>query len=89
MSDPNTTPAGRDFEAVVRGVLGDVAPDVDAQDADVHADFHEEFGLDSMDTLNLAIGLAEAAGIDIPERDYPQIASISSCVAYLEAHVAR
>jgi hypothetical protein len=36
-----------------------------------------------MDTLNFAIGLHEATGIDVPERDYPRITSVRSCVAYL------
>jgi acyl carrier protein len=82
---PTPPPAG-DLDAVVRRVLDEVAPEVGANDADADADFHDDFGLDSMDTLNLAIGLAEATGVDIPERDYPRIASISSAVAYLAAH---
>ena len=77
------------LEAVVRRVLDEVAPEIDALHADAQADFHEDFGLDSMDTLNLAIGLAEATGVDIPERDYPRISSISRTVDYLEAGPTR
>jgi acyl carrier protein len=60
-----------------------VAPDLDPDTIETDADFHYDLGLDSMDTLNLAIALHEATGIDIPERDYPQITSISSCTTYL------
>jgi len=77
-----------ELDAAVRGVLGDVAPDVDASTVDPDADFHDELGLDSMDALNLAIGLHEATGVDIPERDYPQITSIATCVAYLSEHAS-
>ena len=38
-----------------------------------------------MDALNLAIALHEATSVDIPERDYPQITSIATCVTYLAA----
>ncbi len=77
-----------ELDAAVRGVLGDVAPDVEASTVDPDADFHDELGLDSMDALNLAIGLHEATGVDIPERDYPQITSIATCVAYLNEHAS-
>jgi acyl carrier protein len=86
VSTTPATPPGGELDAVVRRVLDEVAPDVGASDADADADFHDDFGLDSMDTLNLAIGLAEATGVDIPERDYPRIVSISSTVAYLATH---
>jgi acyl carrier protein len=68
---------------VVRRVLVEVAPDLDLATVDSDADFHDDLGLDSMDTLNFAIGLHEATGIDVPERDYPRITSVRSCVAYL------
>jgi acyl carrier protein len=71
----------------VRAALSEVAPDVDAAVA-ADADFHDDLGLDSMDTLNLTIALHEATGIDIPEVDYPRITSIATCVAYLRARGA-
>lgn len=74
--------------ATVRRVLGEVAPDLDPGGLDADADFHDDLGLDSMDTLNLAIGLHDATGIDIAERDYPRITSVTSCIAYLHAHGA-
>jgi acyl carrier protein len=79
---------GDEIAATVRRVLADVAPDVDVEALDPSADLYEEAGLDSMDVLNLAIGLAEATGVDIPERDYPVIATLDGCVAYLRARLA-
>jgi acyl carrier protein len=75
-----------EFDAVVRQAIAEIAPDTDAATVDADADFHDDLGLDSMDSLNLAIAIHEATGIDIPEVDYPQITSIASCVAYLDAH---
>jgi acyl carrier protein len=72
-----------ELDTIVRGALAEVAPDVDPTTVDREADFHDELGLDSMDALNLAIALHEATGVDIPERDYPKITSIATCVDYL------
>lgn len=81
-------PATDDLEGLVRAALVDVAPDLVAAAVDPGADFHYDLGLDSMDTLNLAIALHDATGVDIPERDYPRIRTITACVAYLEAALA-
>jgi acyl carrier protein len=72
-----------ELDITVRQALDEIAPEIDAATVDTDADFHDELGLDSMDALNLAIALHEATGVDIPERDYPQITSIATCVRYL------
>jgi acyl carrier protein len=85
MSSP---PSTQELNRRVRQALADVAPDVEAQTVDADSDFHDDLGLDSMDTLNLAIALQEATGVNIPERDYPQITSVARCVTYLRSHEA-
>lgn len=77
------TGAEHDLDAAVRAALGEVAPDLDPATVGPGADFHDDLGLDSMDTLNLAIALEEATGIDIPERDFPRITTIARVVAYI------
>jgi acyl carrier protein len=77
-------PTTGDLERMVRTALVEVAPDLAEATVVPDADFHDDLGLDSMDTLNLAIALHDATGIDIPERDYPRIRTITDCVAYLE-----
>jgi acyl carrier protein len=77
-----------DLDAAVRAALADVAPEVGADTVDADAEFHDDLGLDSMDALNLAIALHESTGVDIPERDYPEITSIATCIAYLRSHGA-
>jgi acyl carrier protein len=47
------------------------------------ADFHVVLGLDSMDTLNLAAAIGRSTGIDIPERDFPELRTIRELEAYL------
>jgi hypothetical protein len=41
-----------------------------------------------MDFLILVDELHEQTGVEIPERDYPQLASVEGCVAYLAARRA-
>jgi acyl carrier protein len=65
----------------VAAALAEVAPDVEPDDLD--ADLHDVLGLDSMDTLNLAAALGRLTGIDIPERDFPELRTIRQLEAYL------
>ena len=71
-------------EVVLRALAG-IAPEAGLGRLDSAADLQEALDLDSMDFLNLGTAVSEATGVDIPERDYPLVASLSGCVA----HVAR
>jgi acyl carrier protein len=68
----------------VVAALADIAPDVDATELD--ADLHDDLGLDSMDLLNLAGAIALRTGIEIPDRDYPELRTIRRLEAYLDQH---
>ena len=72
---------------LVLRVLGEVAPEADAAAVAGDLDLREELELDSMDILNLAIGLFQATGVEVPERDYAQIVTIDGCVDYLVRHL--
>ena len=71
---------------IVCATLSQIAPeaDIDALEGDV--DLNEQLDIDSIDFLNFVIGINEATGIDIPERDYPQLVTLDGCVQYLRAH---
>jgi acyl carrier protein len=68
--------------AVLEALL-DVAPDVDANALDAARPFRDQFDFDSMDQLNFVIGLHKRLGVDVPEADYPQLATLAGCVTYL------
>ena len=72
-----------ELRAVVRASLGEIAPEADLASLPDDADLREELELDSMDFLNFVTALCERTGVDVPERDYPQLASVDSCVEYL------
>ena len=45
----------------------------------------DQVDLDSMDFLNLLVGVHQRTGIEIPEADYPKLATLDQLVAYLAA----
>jgi acyl carrier protein len=64
-------------------LLTGVAPDVDPAALLPGVDFRDQFDFDSMDTLNFAIAIHQALGVDVPETDYAKLRSLDECVAYL------
>ncbi len=66
-----------EIKAIVLRVIGDIAPEADLDHIDPAVDSREQLDLDSMDLLNIMIGIPEATGVDIPEADYPQMASLN------------
>jgi acyl carrier protein len=65
-----------------------IAPDVEAASVIPGIDFRDQFDFDSMDTLNFAIALHRELGVEVPETDYSQLASLDKCVAYLAERVS-
>ena len=74
-----------ELRQLVESVIHRVAPEADLSRLPPGVDFREELEIDSMDFLTLVDELHERTGVDIPERDYPQLASVDGCVAYLAA----
>ncbi|HEX6210178.1 MAG TPA: phosphopantetheine-binding protein [Methylomirabilota bacterium] len=74
-----------DLRATVLRVLGDIAPEADLASLKPDLAFREQLDLDSMDMLNFVVGLHAALGVEIPEADYPRLATLGACVEYLAA----
>ena len=74
-----------DALALLTRLLRRIAPEVDPADLVPGALLQEEFDLDSMDFLNLVTALHDEAGVDVPERDYPRLATVGGFVEYVAA----
>jgi len=72
-----------DITAVLIDELGRIAPEIDASRLDPNAELRDEFDIDSMDFLNLVTALSERFAIDLPETDYPRLATFGHAVDYL------
>jgi acyl carrier protein len=77
-----------DLVTMILSAIADVAPELEPElaDLDHDVDFWMELQLDSMDHLAVMTRLSEQTGIDIAERDYPHLTTVSSLSAFLAEH---
>lgn len=71
-------------ETVLR-VLGQIAPEADLSQIKPNLRIRDQLDIDSMDLLNVVIGLHKELKVDIPETDYPKLATLDDCIDYLAA----
>jgi acyl carrier protein len=69
--------------ALLTTTLHEIAPEVDLGTVDPDLPFQEATDLDSRDFMTLVAAIHERAGIEIPFRDYPKLATLKLFVAYL------
>ena len=74
-----------DIRKVVEEELNNIAPEVDLATIDPAGDLREAFDIDSMDFLNLITAIHHRLGVEIPELDYPKLATLDGAVAYIAA----
>ena len=67
--------------------LAGIAPEIDAGKLIAAKPLRNQVDLDSMDWLNVIIGLHRRFAVDIPEADYAQLTSLDAIVAYLAARL--
>ncbi|MCK4838107.1 MAG: acyl carrier protein [Desulfobulbaceae bacterium] len=72
----------------IKDVIVEIIQDID-EDADVKSispdlPLRDQLDLDSMDFLDIVMELRKRYQLQVPEADYPELASLTSCVNYLE-----
>jgi len=73
-----------DICAVLLEELGNIAPEIDMQTVDPGADLRDALDIDSMDFLNFVTAIHHRLGIDIPEIEYPKLATLAGAVSYID-----
>ncbi|HZZ20056.1 MAG TPA: phosphopantetheine-binding protein [Opitutaceae bacterium] len=68
---------------VVLDIIADIAPDEDLSNVKADVRLRDQLQLDSMDFLDIVMELRKRHGIEVPEADYQQLASLDSSAAYL------
>jgi len=68
---------------IVLDIIADIAPDEDLGDVKPDVRLRDQLDLDSMDFLDIVMELRKQHGIEVPEEDYMQLASLDSCAEYL------
>jgi acyl carrier protein len=64
----------------------DVAPDLTRDDLAPDVDLRYDLGLDSIDSLNIANGIAERIGLEIPEVDRTSLRNVQALLDYILEH---
>ena len=78
-----------EIKNTVLRILGGIAPEADLTQIKPQVSFREQLDIDSMDFLNFAIRLSKELGVEVPEADYPKVASLDGCVEYVMERHAR
>jgi len=72
-----------DCKKLVIDIISDIAPDEDLSTIKSEVRLRDQLQLDSMDFLDIVMELRKRHGIEVPEADYGQLASLESCADYL------
>ena len=72
----------------IRNVILEIIQDIDedAEVANIKTDqpLRDQLDLDSMDFLDIVMELRKRYKLQVPEADYPELATLDSCANYLE-----
>jgi acyl carrier protein len=72
----------------VLDALLEVAPEADPAAIEPAVPLRDQLDIDSMDFLSFLEALAERTGVEIPESDYDQVATLDGCVEYVDRQLA-
>ncbi len=67
----------------VLDIIADIAPDEDISNLKGDIRLRDQMQLDSMDFLDIVMELRKRHNIEVPEADYPNLATLDSCAEYL------
>ena len=64
-------------------IIATVAPDADLSGLKGDVRLRDQLDMDSMDFLDIVMELRKRFKLEVPKEDYPELASLDSCVSYL------
>jgi len=76
-----------ELRAAVIAELRTIAPEVDGDELRDDRPLRRQVDLDSLDWLNFLVGLHQRLAVEIPEADYPQLATLDDLIGYLRARL--
>ena len=77
-----------EISSVIIDIIADIAPDEDLSGIKPDVRLRDQLDLDSMDFLDIVMELRKRYGVEVPEADYPKLATLDSCVEYLGPKLA-
>ena len=76
----------QDARAAVLAAIGQIAPDVETGGLDENSRLRQDLELDSLDFLRLIETIAASTGVNTPEGDYAEVATVKGLIGYVAAH---
>ncbi len=73
-----------EIKDVIIEIIIDIDDEAETGDLDPDKPLRDQLDLDSMDFLDIVMELRKRYKLQIPEEEYPELASLTSCVNYLE-----
>ena len=67
----------------IKDIIETIAPDEDVSGLDPAERLRDQIDLDSMDFLDIVMELRKLYGVQVPEEDYKELATLDGCVSYL------
>ena len=68
---------------LVIDIISDIAPDEDLSAVKPDVRLRDQLQLDSMDFLDIVMELRKLYGVQVPEEEYKELATLDGCVRYL------
>lgn len=68
---------------IVLNIISDVSMEDDLSHIKDEVALRDQLDLDSMDFLDIVMELKKRHKVEVPQEDYPRLASLQSCVDYL------
>jgi acyl carrier protein len=65
-------------------IINDILPEGDCSEVNPDERLRDQLDLDSMDFLDIVMELRKQYGVEVPEDEYPKLATLNSCIEYLE-----
>ncbi|NIP99532.1 MAG: acyl carrier protein [Nitrospinaceae bacterium] len=75
---------GEEVRAAILDILAEIAPDEDISSIDDNQKLRDQIDLDSMDFLDIVMELRKRFNIEVPEKDYERLSTLSGCISYLQ-----
>jgi len=72
--------------AAVEAAFAQIAPDIEPSELIGDARLRQDLDIDSLDFLRLVQVIADTTGVDTPEEDYRQLATVGGFVEYVASH---
>ena len=67
----------------IKDIIATIAPDEELDGLDTAVALRDQIELDSMDFLDIVMELRKRYGVQVPETEYGELATLDGCATYL------